>query len=140
MPIYKTLSVKQPWAHLIATGRKSVEMRSWKTDYRGQLLITASSSPKNKTFEGQKLPAGGAICLVDLVDIRLFTADDFEAAGYEGEELREMREDWIAEDASGNEYAPVYAWVLANPRPVEFTPIKGKLHIFEVELEELKGK
>jgi len=38
----KTLSVKQPHATLICAGVKRVENRSWKTDYRGRLLIHAS--------------------------------------------------------------------------------------------------
>ena len=38
----KTLSIRNPWAYLIAYGVKDVENRSWKTDYRGELLIHAS--------------------------------------------------------------------------------------------------
>jgi len=38
----KTLSVHQPYATLICAGVKDVENRSWKTDYRGPLLIHAS--------------------------------------------------------------------------------------------------
>jgi hypothetical protein len=38
----KTLSVKQPYATLICAGVKRVENRTWKTDYRGRLLIHAS--------------------------------------------------------------------------------------------------
>ena len=40
----KTLSVKQPHATLICTGVKKVENRTWKTDYRGRLLIHASGN------------------------------------------------------------------------------------------------
>jgi hypothetical protein len=36
------LSVKQPYATLICAGIKTVENRTWKTDYRGKLLIHAS--------------------------------------------------------------------------------------------------
>ena len=41
----KTLSIRNPWAYLIAYGVKDVENRSWKTDYRGELLIHASGDP-----------------------------------------------------------------------------------------------
>lgn len=37
----KVLSIKQPWAYLIATGIKDIENRSWKTNYRGKFLIHA---------------------------------------------------------------------------------------------------
>jgi len=40
----KTLSVKQPYASLICHGIKTVENRTWKTDYRGKLLIHASGN------------------------------------------------------------------------------------------------
>ena len=42
----KCLSVRQPWAWLIVHGYKDVENRSWKTDYRGIILIHAG-----KTFD-----------------------------------------------------------------------------------------
>lgn len=38
----KALSIRQPWADLIACGEKSVEVRSWKTNYTGPLLIVSS--------------------------------------------------------------------------------------------------
>ena len=38
----KALTVKQPWAHLIAAGAKRWETRSWSTNYRGLLAIHAS--------------------------------------------------------------------------------------------------
>ena len=40
----KTLSVKQPYASFVCHGIKTVENRTWKTDYRGKVLIHASGS------------------------------------------------------------------------------------------------
>jgi hypothetical protein len=40
--LVKTLSVRQPYAMFICCGVKTVENRTWKTDYRGRLLIHAS--------------------------------------------------------------------------------------------------
>lgn len=40
----KALSVKQPWAAAIVSGRKRVEHRHWGTSYRGPLLIHASEN------------------------------------------------------------------------------------------------
>lgn len=39
----KCLSVRQPWASLLVGGIKDVENRTWATNYRGKLLIHASS-------------------------------------------------------------------------------------------------
>lgn len=38
----RVLSLKQPWAWAVATGRKKVENRSWSTPYRGTVYIHAS--------------------------------------------------------------------------------------------------
>lgn len=40
----KAITVLEPWASLIAYGAKTIETRSWKTNYRGILAIHASSS------------------------------------------------------------------------------------------------
>ena len=40
----KAISIKQPWASLIAHGIKDIENRTWKTNYRGKILIHASAS------------------------------------------------------------------------------------------------
>lgn len=39
----KALTVQQPWATLLATGRKRIETRSWKTKYRGPIAIHAAA-------------------------------------------------------------------------------------------------
>lgn len=35
----KVLTIKEPWASLIINGYKMYEFRSWKTKYRGKILI-----------------------------------------------------------------------------------------------------
>ncbi len=37
----KVITIKQPWATLIAKGYKKYEFRTWKTNYRGEILIHA---------------------------------------------------------------------------------------------------
>lgn len=65
----KALTICQPYAHLIVTGEKRVENRTWPTNYRGPLIIHAGKS--REWLEGDKdidlfeqfgeLPAFGAI-------------------------------------------------------------------------------
>ena len=38
------LSIRQPYAQLVAGGTKTVEVRSWRTDYRGELLVCAGAA------------------------------------------------------------------------------------------------
>jgi hypothetical protein len=46
----KALSMTQPWASLLATGRKQIETRSWRTKYRGPIAIHAATKfPPNCT-------------------------------------------------------------------------------------------
>lgn len=37
----KVITLKQPWATLVADGIKKYEFRSWKINYRGEILIHA---------------------------------------------------------------------------------------------------
>jgi hypothetical protein len=108
----RALSVRQPYASHIAKAEKSVEVRSWSTNYRGPLLICASKKP----FEEE--PVGCAICVVDLVDVRPMIEDDEDKA------LCDFYDDGA------------FAWVLERPRPVEHFAVKGRLNIYTVELPE----
>ena len=80
--LMKALSLKQPWANLILSGRKTIETRKWKTSYRGDLLICSSLQPdKNFAYNVNFLtgiherPFGKAICLVELYDCKKMTIE-----------------------------------------------------------------
>ena len=136
----KALSIKQPWASLIAIGLKDVENRTWKTKYRGKLLIHAPSSIdygvrqfdwcKPFTIEQHNLvddmlnntdtvagfirsnPLSAIVGEVDLVDITQFY------------------------DSPWAEHHPlVFNWILENPvlydKPI--LNVKGKLNIWNYE-------
>ena len=40
----KVLTIRNPWAELIVSGYKKYEFRSWKTNYRGKILIHSSAN------------------------------------------------------------------------------------------------
>lgn len=63
----KALSVKPQWAALIASGAKTLELRSRPIKHRGDLLICATK------------PDGVAVCIVKVVGCRPFVEAD-EAA------------------------------------------------------------
>ena len=50
----KVLTLKQPWATLIAEGLKEYEFRSWKLNYRGELLIHAGVGEDKEAMEKYK--------------------------------------------------------------------------------------
>lgn len=107
----KALSVKQPWASLIASGQKPIETRVWPTNYRGELLIVSSKSPKI-----DNLPCGMALCVVNLIDCRPMVESDQEAAQCEV-------------------YEGAWSWVFENIRPIEPFPVRGQLGIYDVECQ-----
>lgn len=53
----KALTIHSPWANAIAFGEKTIECRSWRTRYRGPLLICASNR-KPKPVDGVIIPYG----------------------------------------------------------------------------------
>lgn len=59
----KVLSLKEPWASLIAFGPKRIETRSWRTRYRGPSISTpppqgpAGATPISGSFQSFS-PAG----------------------------------------------------------------------------------
>ena len=107
--IYKAISLKQPWANLVASGKKTIETRKWSTNYRGDLVICSSQNPKIE-------PYGKALCIVELYDVKPI-------------EKKNEKKAFI------KLYPKAHAWFLRNLRPINPpVPIKGSLGIFNLEL------
>jgi len=104
----KALSVKQPWANMIAAREKTIETRTWATAHRGDLLIVSSKTPDIP-------PAGYAVAIVTLVDCRPMTVLDELAA-------------------CCDIYAGAIAWVFRNIRPISPFPVRGQTMLFEVDV------
>lgn len=66
------ISIRQPWAELVVSGRKRMEIRTWIDPYRGPLWVHASRTvdePANAFFALGPPFTGGYIGMVDLIDI-----------------------------------------------------------------------
>lgn len=106
----KAISLQQPYANLVASGRKTIETREWGTSYRGDLLICASLS-------GIGEPKGLALCIVELYLIRPMTPADAEAACIDV-------------------YPRAKAWLIRNRRVLRQPfPVKGQLGLYDVEVD-----
>jgi hypothetical protein len=73
------LSIKQPWAQLILLGRKSIEVRSWTTAFRGRIWVHTGRRPDETAqllfrMEGP-LFLGGYLGAADIVSIEPFTRE-----------------------------------------------------------------
>ena len=70
------LSIRQPWAELIVSGRKTIEVRTWTTEYRGPVFIHASKSVAEEFVPlfPDVFPTylGGLIGIVDVSSVESF--------------------------------------------------------------------
>jgi hypothetical protein len=114
-----TLSIRQPWAWLICNRGKNVENRTWKTDYRGPLLIHAGLSMDHFALDilrahGHAFPrdlkVGGIVGRVRLM-------------GCVGPAVS-CNSMWAQPD--------LFHWLLEDRAPVEFIPCKGRLNLFDL--------
>ena len=115
------LSVRQPHANLIADGVKTIEVRSWATAYRGELVIVAGKQADvalAEAIETPSTPRGVTLCVVELHDVRPLRRRDALAGCFVADAL----------DLTG-----LYAWVLRNVRAIEQRRVRGKLGLFRVE-------
>ena len=80
------LSVWQPWADLIVSGEKTVEIRSWTDRYRGPLWIHASRKLDKvaaaRFRPHRNLPTGAIVGRVQLVEIVPFDETRWSHCGH----------------------------------------------------------
>lgn len=123
----KGLSIKQPWASLIAHGIKDIENRTWKTHFRGRIYIHASGSFTKKDkeilhdlvvnrgvtcYDEETYPTSAIIGEVDIIDCVI-----------NNESI------WAEESCE----VTIYNWVLANPVLYEkpILNVKGNLSFWK---------
>ena len=124
----KALTIKEPWASLIINKYKMYEFRSWKTKYRGKILIHAGLNVEKNMLEKFKLynldiKPGAIIGEAELVDC-ILVDKNFD------ENLKKI--DSVVYGNSG--HVETYAWKLINVRKYK-KPIyeKGKLGLWNYE-------
>lgn len=115
----KALSVRQPWAYLILEGGKNVENRTWRTGYRGPLLIHAS-----RTIEGSMaIRSDGK--LIECPVLKLHTGKIVGMVELVNCYLPDMENPW-AEPG-------MWHWLLEDPLPFpEPIPYRGHQGLFEI--------
>jgi hypothetical protein len=53
--IKKCLSLKQPYADLLVSGKKTIEIRTWNTKFRGEFLVHASKKVDKEACKRNKI-------------------------------------------------------------------------------------
>lgn len=125
------LSIRQPWAWLILNAGKDIENRNWSTRVRGRVLVHAAKGVTEGEYEYgvdaaiaygcnlRQMPAwkaierGGIVGSVEIVD--------------------------CVSDSDSPWFVGRYGFVLRDPKPLPFTPLKGRLGFFDVPAEQVKG-
>lgn len=124
---WRALTVKQPYANDLVTaaykdengvvyGRKSIEVRSKKTSYRGDVLICSSAKP---VYPGME--SGVTLGLVELYDVK--PIKDFTPEDWENTRIPKEKREKITKG---------FGWLMRNPRRVVEMPIKGQLGIYNL--------
>jgi hypothetical protein len=124
--IIQALSVRQPWAHAILRGGKTIENRSWPTQFHGTIALHAGRSMEPddvaaffrfieerglsgswlRRDDADNLPRGAVVGLVDIVDC-----------------VRNSSSPW---------FEGPYGFVLENPRAISPIPCRGAQKFFDL--------
>lgn len=122
----KVITIKQPWATLISKGYKEYEFRSWKTKYRGPILIHAGKGIDKKAIEKFKYlnldyPQSRVIAEATLDDC-IHIDETFD---------KKLSENQIygTDNKTG-----IYAWKLSQVKLIDSDKyIKGQLGLWNIE-------
>ena len=118
----KAISLKQPWADLVASGAKTIETRKWSTPYHGgRILIVSSKKPDMEALPPGSDPNyfgpyGHAVGIALLVGCHPMKKEDELAACcplYEG----------------------AIAWVFVDQHRIKPFPVSGRLGLYDVEIQ-----
>lgn len=129
----KVITIKQPFASLIAAGLKEYEFRTWRTKYRGEILIHAGKGVNKdamKKFEHYNLdyPSGCIIAKANLSDC--VKIDD------EAREMLKEKNSLVYSSVIKNTDWDGYGFKLENVEKIEPISVNGKLSLWDYDYEE----
>ncbi len=133
------LSVRQPFASMLAFGNKHIEVRTWNTNYRGPVVIVSSKIPHGgfatvvkgkdtdifpaaellpvqigRETDNTLFPYGKTLAILNLVDVRPFKKADIK-------------------DSFFTPPGECFAWIFEDHKiQLQQKPVYGKVGIFKV--------
>ena len=124
----KVITIKQPYASLIAEGLKRYEFRTWRTRYRGEILIHAGKSVDKEAMKKficyhLEYPTGCIIAKAVITD-----------CVYVDSTLRKMLQEENPLVYSGvvcNSSWDGYGFLLENVEKIDPIPVNGKLSLWD---------
>ena len=129
----KCLSISQPFADLIISGKKTIELRKWNTNFRGEFLIHAPIKIRIEDCKRlkitKKLVTGAIIGKAELYDVKKYNSS------------KEVKKDQKFHFASKNFRDKTFGFKIKNVKPLRIPiPWKGQLGLFDVELSKARIK
>ena len=128
----KCLSISQPFADLVISGKKTIELRSWNTRFRGEFLVHAPlkiRADDAKRLKIKKLVTGAIVGKAELYDVKKYGS------------VKEIKLDQKFHFASKNFQKKTFGFMLKNSKIFRIPiPWKGQLGFFEVDMPENKIK
>ena len=129
----KCLSVSQPFADLIISGKKTIELRSWNTKFRGEFLIHSPLKIRVKDSKrlkiNKKFITGAIIGKAQLYDVKKYNS------------LKEIKIDQKFHFASKKFQTKTFGFMLKNAKPLRIPiPWKGQLGIFDAKIPKTEIK
>ena len=127
----KVITIKQPFASLIAEGLKEYEFRTWKTNYRGDILIHAGKSVDKEAMKrfkhlNLKYPLGCIIAKVTLSDC-VEVNDEFKG------KLRKQPDAFVYSGTTEDVEWKGYGFKLENIKKIEPIRVNGMLGLWEYD-------
>ena len=129
----KCLSISQPFADLVVVGKKTIELRKWNTNFRGEFLIHSPIKIRTEDIKrlkiSKKFVTGAIIGKAEIYDVKKYNSKS------------EVNSDYKKHFASKNFHDRRYGFLIKNAKVFRIPiPYKGKLGFFEVELPKIKIK
>ena len=127
----KCLSLKQPFADLLALGEKTIELRKWNTKFRGEFLIHASKNIDVDTCDRldiniDKLSIGAILGSAFLFDVKVYgNQEDFNRD-------KQKHFSIISKYFDGYKYGFLIRNAKMFKKPIIYP---GKLKFFEVTIQ-----
>lgn len=129
----KCLSVSQPFADLIISGKKTIELRKWNTNFRGEFLIHAPLKIRAEDCKrlkmNKKFVTGAIIGKAEIYDVKKYNS------------IKEIKMDQKFHLASKNFHDKTFGFRLKNAKSLRI-PItcKGQLGFFDIDIPKTKIK
>ena len=126
----KVITIKQPFASLIAEGLKEYEFRTWKTKYRGEILIHAGKGIDRKAMEKFKkynldYPLGCIIAKVNLSDCIKIDA--------EAREMLKSKNPLVYSNVIKHTEWSGYGFKLEDVKKITPISVNGKLSLWDYD-------